>query len=406
LPFNEVVILTARHWVLSGISLYVQVYDPCGAATVESITGPFDELSEHLVGIPLEEFLLQNKDKKITVKDAHNEKIIESPFSFYYQPDTSELRDIRNKMGLDDIVKGAQSEIDIMIRLRNWARTQFNRKDFQKKIDPFNSLNIWLKKQRNHEKRNKKQDEYYPCHFFPLFYSQMLLSMGFNVRIVGIYDRVYGTPHGFTEVWSNQYGKWVSMDPDLNLHYTKNDIPLNMMEVHLLRYMREPGLVVHQIIVEPGVQPLESAKDMLNYHKYIRLADLRNDWLTNTYFKGHPKRSDLSTLFFEDKREERFWSLYPRTENPADMYWTLNQAEIYVDEKKYESGKINFIIKSVTPNFSHFVIVNNKKSIKWNSSFYTWLLNDGINRLTVKPVNTFGVEGVESWVELQYKKDL
>lgn len=402
-PFPEVVKTSVRYFVLSSIAVGVSIYDPSCNTVVKAITGPLDSESTSAVNCRIEDYVAVSKGKMdIRSVQIHNEKIMTSPFHFSYQPDSKRLRIIRDKMGLDKVVSGSVDELDRMVRLRDWVRRQFGRKDFQKTMVQFDALAIWENPQRNPEMRAKTSDEYNPCHFFPLFYSQVMLSMGYTIRLVAINKDEYGTPHGFTEVWSNQYGKWISMDPDLNLHYVDHNVPLNLIEVHNTRYASNPGLKVVQIMVEPGVQPIETPEDMIAYHRYIRIGDLRNDWLTNVYFKGHPMRSDRSTLFFEDKREKEVWRLIPVTDKPDEMYWTLNQAEIHVQAEQSEKGKLSLVFKTVTPNFSYYKIDDKGDVSPLKSSRFVWSLKKGDNRLMVTPVNSFGVEGIPSRVELIY----
>lgn len=401
LPFVDVAKNSARYVTLAAVSLGVNVYDPSAASITHAELGPQDI---DISGKPyprIEKYLAREKMQGVQLIEVQNEKIITGRYDFSYQPDVPRLREMRKKMELDKVVAGAIDELGKMVRLRQWVREQFSRSDYQKQIKQFDALSIWRNPQKNPSKRAIIMGaEYSPCHFFPLFYSQVMLAMGYTPRVVGITYTGYGS-HGFLEVWSNQYRKWISMDPDLNLHYEVNEIPQNMLEVHNARYQSISKMEVLQGIVEPGFQPEETVENMLEYHKYIKIADLRNDWLSNEYFPGHPARSDLATLFWKDEREAEAWRMSPETSNADDMYWTLNQAEIHVQSEKSDQNTLGLVFRTVTPNFSHFIIRVNGKSFNEKSSTFAWQLQEGRNELTVCPVNSFGVNGISSLIVLR-----
>jgi hypothetical protein len=402
LPLVEVAKNSARYVTLTAVSLGVSVYDSSVASSTHAELGPKDTEISGKSFPKIEDYLGGERMQGVQLIEVHNEQIITGHYDFLYQPDVPRLREMRKEMELDKVVSGATDELEKMVRLRQWVREQFSRSDYQKQMKQFDALSIWRNPQKNPSKRAAIMGaEYMPCHFFPLFYSQVMLAMGYTPRVVGITYTGYGA-HGFVEVWSNQYHKWISMDPDLNLHYELNGIPQNMLEVHNARYQSTSKIEVLQGIVEPGFQPEETVENMLEYHKYIKIADLRNDWLSNEYFLGHPARSDLATLFWEDEREAEAWRISPETSNSDDMYWTLNQAEIHVQPEKTGQNTLGLVFRTVTPNFSHFIIRVTGKSFNEKSSTFAWQLQEGRNELVVYPLNSLGVKGISSRIKLYY----
>lgn len=402
LPFMEVGRNTVRYVILTAVSAGVSIYDPSSATTLHAVLGPEDADTINAVLPRIENYLAGEGMPGVQILEIQNEQIVTSQYDFSYQPDVPGLREMCAEMGLDQVVAGSTDELEKMVRLRQWARKQFSRLDYQKQMKQFDALSIWKNPQRNPSGKASIQGvEYSPCHFFPLFYSQVLLAMGYVPRVAGITYSGYGA-HGFVEVWSNQYRKWISMDPDLNLHYEVKGIPQNMLEVHNTRYNPVPEMKIVQVIVEPGAQPVETMENMLDYHKYMKIADLRNDWLTNEYFSGHPARSDLATIFWKDEQEAEKWRISPETSEVDDMYWTLNQAEIYVKSDKTDQSTLGLVFRTVTPNFSHFVVCINGEVLKNKFSTFAWQLQDGKNELTVYPVNSFRVDGISSRIILYY----
>ncbi|MGC4083775.1 MAG: hypothetical protein QM736_17100 [Vicinamibacterales bacterium] len=61
---------------------------------------------------------------------------------------------------------------------------------------------------------------------------QSLAALGFTARYVEIGSRDNPYAHYVTEVWSNDFNKWVLMDADYNLHFERKGIPLSALEIH------------------------------------------------------------------------------------------------------------------------------------------------------------------------------
>lgn len=352
--------------------------------------------------------------KKVQILEVENEKIHRSPFAFSYQPyDEPRLHELRNKYHLDEVVAGSGSEFEQMVRLRSWARSRFRRRDYQPLMRDFDALEVLDRDVRNpSDSPLDLSKQYDPCHLFPLLYSQVLLSMGHTPRIVSI-------NHGLAEVWSNQYKKWIEMDAELDWHYEKAGVPLNAMEVREEKFGEKPSTVrivrgnqssgdTNTTLVHLKVEsiPIEA---MINYHTNdFKLVEMRNDWLTNHYFSGHPRRSLNNTLRFEDARlEDKLVGneidrlLVPSTKRREDLYWTLNQAEIWVrDSSSLE--RLDLVLKTVTPNFDCFEIrIDQQEPLRSAREAFAWNLHEGENSFTVAPVNKFGVRGIPSKIKVR-----
>jgi hypothetical protein len=59
---------------------------------------------------------------RLRVLDAHNEEIVRTSIPFEYEPlDQPRLKQLRAEYKLDDVVEGAQNELDLLLRLAQWA---------------------------------------------------------------------------------------------------------------------------------------------------------------------------------------------------------------------------------------------------------------------------------------------
>ena len=394
----------------------VSIYDPCASRSAG--LAPDDHgLRAWGDYERIEDFLARGQSKSgvdargVKVTKVHNERIVRSIHSFRYQPfDEPRLHELRAKYGLEDVVAGASDEFEAQVLLRSWARSQFRRKDYQPMTANFDALAILDRDLRNDANEPYQPRKHYdPCHSFPLLYSQVLLSMGHQARMMSI-------GHGMVEIWSNQHGKWIAMDAELDLHYEKNGVPLSMLEIHNENFVEKPSKATivrgtqssgdsNTTMVHLGAEEL-SVDGMVYYHKHFAIVDMRNDWLTNHYFRGHPARGNQSVLIYDDPRLPRRrhlqdW-LHLRTSREDDLYWTLNQTEILVWDKHPGANALHLAFDTVTPNFDFFeVVIDGTRRIRSSSSALEWKLHEGSNTLSVCAVNKFGVRGITSSVELQ-----
>lgn len=409
-----------RLLALVGIQAGVRLYDPCTPRLAE--LGPGSRGVEQDSGLLRVEDFFQRDScrnlepmRRLQVVKIENETIRRCPFRFSYQPyDESRLHQLRKKYRLDEVIEGATCEFEQMVRLRSWTRSQFRRKDYQPLTANLDALEVLDNNHRNIlDEPLDIRKHFDPCHFFPLLYCQIMGSMGHTARLMSI-------NHGMAEVWSNQWKKWVAMDAELDWHYEKEGIPQSMMEMRDENFESKPSTIrivrgtqssgdVSTTLVHLKVKdvPVEA---MIKYHlNDLTIVEMRNDWMTNHYFAGHPNRSLQNTLSFDDERLRGRKQIhtngihglfYPSTSRRDDLYWTLNQTEIWVRE--FEGfGEVPLVFKTATPNFDYFEIqIDNREPIRSSSESFTWRLHDGENSFSVVALNKFGIRGIPSRIKL------
>jgi len=412
LPLSKSLQAMGRQTLLGGTALAVELYDPCQPQL--AALGPLDEKGlDWKKYVRVEEAFADTKNNRaIKLIAADNERIVRSDYPFRYQPyDEPRLHELRKRYQLDEVVAPAKDEFEQLVLLRNWCRSQFRRCDYQPFEVAFDALKVLDRNLRNETERPLDLSrDFDPCHFFPLLYCQVVVSMGHQGRLVS-------SNHGMTEVWSNQYGKWILMDAELNLHYEKDGVPLGTLELrsHIANRDDDQITVVHGEQTSGDVRPtlvhlkVETIAPgaIVNERTRFDIVELRNDWLTNYYFPGHPARSDLATLTYDDASvPEEFRVLYPLRPLSRDLRqfsWTLNQAEIYVvkPQEPEDARALEVAFRTVTPNFGHFeVVVDGDRPVEQQGSRFKWTLHPGENVLQVRPVNQFGVKGITSSVAL------
>ena len=397
----------ARSLVLSAIEVGCKIYDPWTQEQKITLMGPdYSQLEIDIEKAERVDNYLRVKAQELNadIIAIDNQKHIIGQYPFFYEMPNPRLQELREKMGLDGIVANAKDELEELVLLRNWVRTRFRRVDYQKRPNSFDALRLLQNIQINNEGYEPTSEHMRPCETFPRLFIQTALSMGFQVRFCQISEKGVGR-HGLTEVWSNQFNKWITMDVDLNLIYMKQGIPQNLVEIHHAAQSNDNEVNIFQEIVDPEFQPTAGLEWMYNYHRYVNIADMRNDWLSRFYFPGHPKQSYNSYLGWLDEGEGKpFVFLFKSTtSNKDDFYWSLNRTEILVNQYSDTSKntkKIPLVFNTITPNFSRFDIEVDGENHSQKGATYTWELHPGTNSIKVWSVNDYGRRGVVSEVKI------
>lgn len=234
-----------------------------------------------------------------------------------------------------------------------------------------------------------------------------MASMGYESRVIS-----FG--HALTEVWSNQHRKWVAMDAELDHHFEKDGVPLSTVDLVKENFAESPSRVCivrgpeycgpeSPTLAHLRVRELSVADTIKWFNTHLEMIDLRNDWLTNHYFPGHPLRSDKNSLVYTEPRlttPQHFHNrLRQHTSDENEFNWTLNQAEVLVCGPVDDA--VDVVFRTVTPNFKCFEIIIDGQYVNQSERpEYRWQLHNGSNVLTVTPINQFGIRGAESLLKL------
>lgn len=141
----------------------------------------------------------------------------------YERFDATRLETLAARERLAEVVAGATSEFDAMLRLKEWVAAQFPHSD-PNPYPPWDALVIL------DAIRAGITGGF--CAQYSQVMLQSLAALGFPARYVEIGTTSNPYAHFPLEVWSNQFDKWVLLDIDYNLHYERNGQPLSALEVH------------------------------------------------------------------------------------------------------------------------------------------------------------------------------
>lgn len=133
------------------------------------------------------------------------------------------LREFASREQLQQVVAGATSEFDGILRLKDWVGAQFVDGN-PNPYPPWDAMIIldWI--------RGGITEGF--CAQYAQVFLQALAAFGVPARYVEVGRENNPYIHFTTEVWSNDYGKWVMVDADFNVYFADRGVPLSALEIH------------------------------------------------------------------------------------------------------------------------------------------------------------------------------
>ena len=355
--------------------------------------------------------------EKMTVAAVHNPDIRYTSMPFAYEDFTHpKLVELRKKYKLDEVVAAGKTEIEKMLLLKQWVSKQW-------KYDPATEYYpAWDADEIMQLKRGF-------CVQYAIVYMQCCLSLGYPARFVfGYHPGVVNTGHEVTEVWSNQYDKWMLFDANGNVHYVdpKTKVPLSLLEIHdrmLPLYYGDKPLsrenyqgplteVSSQVATCWGVTNEPSDLDAKSIAKksaprWAKWGILRTMPRNNFYSQltPLPKTQGFAWDYtdywlWEDARTPQYHAYRYRniTGRRSDWEWTLNRVRF---DATYGSDPHTLQVRmsTVTPGFETFQVRLDGGEWKAAGATFSWPLKAGRNKLEMRARNVLAVEGATSSVE-------
>lgn len=373
-----------------------------------------------------------NKNSGINARIINNGKIIQSSYPFSYENlNHLDLKRYRESHKLDQIIKGAASEFEIMMRLLNWAyrvplRSEaysWNWNDVTR--TPVIAEGTGMPQLNGPFFKGRRMIEM--CLYPNQALIGALLSLGYQARHINIHSEGE-SGHEVTEVWSNELNKWIYMDATRDYYYfdPETGIPFNLLELHNLLAAKMPrvedwkrpfapeigkelvkGLNVGQ---RQGNNPFPiqdgGGDHLLEIMGHFRIIP-RNDFLSNPL--PVPVHTG-DTMWGWDGFLNWYDQIFPKrdeyqrySDRASDFYQPLNQAKINLMETD-KSGVLKVIVDSFTPGGSDGILVKLNED-NWQSQSQTvwdWQLLAGLNTIKVRTKNTRGILGPVSEVQVSY----
>jgi hypothetical protein len=365
----------------------------------------------------------------VALTEDRNQRIVESPIEFEYEPsDLAALQQFRKAFNLDGVVAGATSELAMLVKLRHWAAQMRNvTEGFPQRYPDWNAESIITRDASGMSITGF-------CLQYNLVLMQACRAFGMQGRHFCI-DGYNEMGHEIAEIWSNQFQKWIYMDASLDANYSdpKTKVPSSLLELHrvyLGAFFRraetifsiDPGELAKRVTDTETRVPLKYSDGGYNFgkpvedypwwkeHGYLAAGKLRLTPRDNFLSSPAPLPLKQGAMWpgwdgfvnWEDARAPRMPVHANYVDKETDLYWTLNQARMVLLDGE-NAGELRVALKNSMPFFHHYLVRENGGEWKEQAGGFVWKLASGSNRLEVKPVDRSGLAGIISAVTLQRK---
>jgi transglutaminase superfamily protein len=322
---------------------------------------------------------------------------------------------LRERYQLRKRIESAQDEWTAQLSLKQWVSQSISNGD--PRVSANTAAEIL---------RYAAQGETFYCTHYAITYVESALALGWQARMVGV-DRRHGPEglesahHGVAEVWSNQFSKWVVIDPQSNLHFEKDGIPLSAWEIRT-EWLNNQGANVDHVV---GVPPQTVKKNpaiiwwkrrnedetAIFFWLYIEDDAVTRTWNNQFRYIFPQDRRNCDLIWYQNDPSgrgrlhegycnDRFiptWSL-------EDAYWTVGILEVRL--AGVSAGTLQLSLDSYCPNQTGFEAALDDRGWerKESGTIVTWKLKAGANCLRLRTVSLGGVKGPEAMLFLRLKQ--
>ena len=361
--------------------------------------------------------------KNLTAKMVDDPEIRYTSIPFEYEdPANPHLKAIREKYHLDEVVSGSNSELEKLVKLRSWVHSQWK---YHAPIEG------WFPAWDADEILTHKQGF---CVHYAIVYMQCAISLGYQTRYVfGGHPGTLGSGHEVCEVWSNQFNKWILMDPEGDLHYVdptlRGNIPLSMVETHdrLLKtfydgkiatfenHPKEPSrspwiAICRGSSLEPEGRFRPADGPLREWGPWIKWLNVR--YMPRNNFFGRELPVPVEQGFhwdwpdyyiWHDAATPREWAYRHFISRASDVNWSINQVH-YSAEASAKENTLAIQMGTTTPYMETYLVSVDWSAFRPGEANFSWPLHAGKNRLEMRVRNTSGVMGPVSLMEVEEKK--
>lgn len=315
--------------------------------------------------------------------------------------DNPKLKDLRERYRLDEVVAPGKDEFDRQVLLLDWVNHRFKK---------FGTPTSKARGAADVLKAIDEGNTFFCSHYGDVFVSAAA-SLGWVDRPLALRrpDGVGSgsTEHTSTEVWSNQYRKWVLFDPTFAMYVEKAGVPLNAWEFRREWFYHDAKDVT--FVLDKDRKRYRKSDMPVLRGRHPGFGDLVLDGgATNVYaFIGYVPSTNLmdagpdyGRMFISRDKlcDGTKWHKRDTPADPAaDPYFPINQAAMTLTP---DGDGIRVALKTLTPNFKTYLTRVDGGEWKPAGDTLTWAPHGAKGRLEVKAVNLFGVDGPASTAEL------
>ncbi len=339
-----------------------------------------------------------------TIADiSGNRKIIRGYYNYAYQPyGDDRLEWLRKYFRLNEVVGGCSSEFEKFEVLSTWLRGQWRDGWFGDRTKGLKTpWDAWIALNLNSDFKASGM-----CTIYSNTFVQCCLAVGLNAR-GNVLDH-----HFVSEIWSNEYEKWILFDIGFNaeslrtVHMEQDGKPLSCVDI--LKAVNDGKISQIELVTPPlwkkrwrGDQAKEAVLTDPNFYKARTGIPTRNNfiesWLPGELQHGFHQYSYDGYLWWKKTIIPEYEEYTFQTSHYRDMHWSINQVQVFLFDSG-RTGELKVVLDTVTPNLDKIMLRLDGGEWKETPMSFSWTLKNGVNKLEVKPVNKWGLEGITSEV--------
>ena len=344
---------------------------------------------------------------EVVVKTMDVLPLVKNEFSDRFEFDcfgVKSLETLRKQEKLDEATAPGKTEFEKQVLLLDWAHKRI--KHFGP--PPGNAANDALGIIKGADAGQTLN-----CGYYAEVLRSALLSMGYvcrHIALKGAHSDGNGSEHDILEVWSNQYRKWVAMDPTLNMHFLKGQTPLNAFELRQEWFYKDKGKDLTIVVGKEGEKHTTADMPIMREtHPGFGTLQLNANSLGKFLYVAYLPVSldgklDYGKMFITKDQLCEGVQYHTRTcpkDPAAEPYWPMQQAALTLAPGA--GTAITVKAETMTPDFEKFRHCLDAGAWTDGPPPGEWKLHKGENTLEVQAVSKFGVAGAVSKVVLEMK---
>ncbi len=336
----------------------------------------------------------------LRIVDLRNDEIVRSAIPFEVERfDHPRLKELRDRHRLDDLTRGAKSELEVMSRLAAWTAGRWTEGHLRESYPPWDATEI-LKPRAD----GKPVGGF--CLQYNLVFLQACESFGLVGRVVslgpGDGGRIRGG-HEAVEIWSNEHRKWIYIDGNAAWYVVDeaSGAPLSLLELRERQLEGEAARPVKAVVLAPSRYVW---KGLANWPPFAELRLVpRSDFLAKPsplplnqgmrgwFWTGHYAWTDArapASLLYGNRVTRR-----------GDWEWSVNGVRMFLEAEA--PGEVRVQLDREVPGLDAVAVRFDGAEKRTVGLRFAWRLHPGENRLEVRAVNTAGREGPSSWIVVE-----
>ncbi len=319
---------------------------------------------------------------------------------------------LRSRERLDEVVAPAATQFGKILLLRSWVRRQWEASgSFY--YPPWDAVEI-LDLARKHDNRGF-------CAQYAIVFLQACQSLGIHARYVDL------PGHFVVAVWSDDYDRWVLMDPANDLYYERDGFPMRGRDLHSAYVENAVGGIVQ--VDSGGRRKAVTRSDLANFRLYsidmaadqisrpveVKVNGRASQLVRASDYKTYPRFGRDNMVVTSDflawriQEADASFPLRPETRDPDEFRYALNQTIIFLANERLGKRILKLaLLSSNSTTFQRFLIRadGGTEWVPTPSSTVKWLLHPGRNELSARVETSFGWKGKVSSLRVFYKPPL